>query len=268
MLVVLPARNPLHRPRVPTTCPESTARMQRIIERLETQQMTRIVAFGASATAKGYHCEGHYNWFDWLDVGLSQQFGRCFHTINAGVSGQSSRDLLARFERDCALYQPHVVLVMAGGNDCNPTHSISPEDFRTNMTEIIERTQALGTCVPVLQTYYSFDIEMVVEEAERAGKFGRYMQVVREVAEATGSPLIDHLSRWERLRLSDVATYRTLMRDAMHVNPLGNMVLGMDCLTYFGARVRDEIERVCEPGLKIQELLDQLEKASRAAACC
>ncbi len=43
-----------------------------IIERFKTEAMIRIVAIGSSNTARGYHCDGRYNWVDWLDVGLSQ----------------------------------------------------------------------------------------------------------------------------------------------------------------------------------------------------
>ena len=237
--------------------------MHRIIRRLETEPMTRIVALGSSNTAKGYHCAGQYNWFDWLDVGLSQHYGRVHHTINAGVSGQTTRDLLARFERDVTLYQPHVVIITVGGNDCNPDQQIGIGEFRANLTELVTRSEALEGCVAVLQTYYAIDIEQMGDERARAEAFAAYMQIIGQVAGETRCPLYDHFTRWERLRKTDVRTYRRLMRDPMHLSPLGNMVLGLDDVRFFGAAVVDEIADVCAEGLHLQRVLDALGERGR-----
>ena len=237
--------------------------MNRIVRRLETQPMTRIVALGSSNTAKGYHCAGQYNWFDWLDVGLSQHYGRVHHTINAGVSGQTTRDLLARFERDVTLYQPHVVIITVGGNDCNPDQQIGLDEFRTNLTDLVARSEAIENCVAILQTYYAIDIEQMGDERARADAFAAYMQAIGQVAEATHCPLFDHFTRWERLRKADVGTYRRLMRDPMHLSPLGNMVLGLDDVRFFDAAVVDEVADVCTEGLRLQTVLDVLSEDRR-----
>ena len=237
--------------------------MNRIIQRLETEPMTRIVALGSSNTAKGYHCAGQYNWFDWLDVGLSQHYGRVHHTINAGVSGQTTRDLLARFERDVNLYQPHVVIITVGGNDCNPDQQIGIDEFRANLTELVARSEANEGCVAVLQTYYAIDIEQMGGERARAEAFAAYMQAIGQVAENVRCPLYDHFTRWERLRKADIGTYRRLMRDPMHLSPLGNMVLGLDDVRFFGAAVVDEIADVCAEGLRLQRVLDVLSEDRR-----
>ena len=237
--------------------------MNRIIRRLETEPMTRIVALGSSNTARGYHCAGQYNWFDWLDVGLSQHYGRVHHTINAGVSGQTTRDLLPRFERDVAHYQPHVVIITVGGNDCNPDQRISIDGFCANLTELVARSEAIESCVAILQTYYAIDVERMDDEPERTKAFAAYMQVIGQVAEAIRCPLCDHFTRWERLRKADVDTYRRLMRDPMHLSPLGNMVLGLEDVRFFGAAVVDEIADVCAEGLRLGKLLDALGERGR-----
>ena len=36
---------------------------------------------------------------------------------NAGISGETTADALARFDSDVALFQPHLVLITFGGND-------------------------------------------------------------------------------------------------------------------------------------------------------
>jgi len=237
--------------------------MERIIDRLKTEPMTRIVAVGSSNTERAYHCQGHHNWVDWLDVGLRQHYGRVHITINAGASGETSRQVLARFDRDVLLFKPHVVIITVGGNDCNPAKGIGIDAFAAHLAEMVARARAAGHCEVILQTYYSFDMDRLADEPAVVQRFGLYMQTVRDVAGATGAILIDHLVRWERLRLADVQTYRTLMRDPMHLSPLGNMLFGLDCLRHFGAAASGEVAEVCRPALALQERLDALERRDR-----
>ena len=233
--------------------------MQRVIKRLETQPMTRILALGSSNTERAYHCRGWHNWFDWVDVGLRDHFGRVHHAINAGASGETSTQLLQRFERDVTSYQPHVVFITVGGNDTNPEKNVPIACFRRNLLELVDRCLRLGDCVPILQTYYSIDLAPPEKADPGERNFPLYMQEVREAAAASEVPLIDHLRRWERLRKADYPAYRALLRDGWHVNPLGNMVLGLDVLRCFGVEVKGEVAEVCGEGLAVQRRLDELE---------
>jgi len=232
--------------------------LTRIIRRLETESITRIVALGSSNTELAHHSEGHHNWFGWLDVGLRDRFGRVHHAINAGVSGETSRDMLARFERDVAHYRPHIVIITTGGNDCSPEHDLSRDEFEGNLRTLTARCRAIDDCLVVMQTYYSFDLAAMADEPVRARRFPEYMESVREVAGDSGAILFDHLVRWERLRLQNHTTYRALMRDPMHLNPLGNMVLGLDALRHFGVEVIGETAEQCAKAIEVQVLMDEL----------
>ncbi|MBN1808683.1 MAG: SGNH/GDSL hydrolase family protein [Planctomycetes bacterium] len=235
--------------------------MKRVVERLLTEPMTRIVALGSSNTERAYHCQGAHNWFDWLEVGIRGHYGRRHIMVNAGVSGQTTDQLLERFDRDVATFAPDAVIVTAGGNDSNPQRDVPPERFRGNLQTLADRIGGLADCAAIFQTYYSFDVEHFgAEEAGWAENFPVYMQIVRETAAAAGIPLVDHLPRWENLRMNEVETFRRMMRDTRHVNPLGNMVIGLDVLRRFGARVQGELEDFCAEGLAIQRQMDKLEQ--------
>jgi lysophospholipase L1-like esterase len=233
--------------------------MHQLIARLSAEPMTRIVALGSANTERGAHSEGCHNWVDWLDVGLRDHFGPVHHTINSGVSGDTSSGMLERFDRDVALYQPHIVVITTGGNDCNPVNGIDPEQFAENLRELVRRVSALPACAALLQTYYSFDTEAVDDEPERARLFPLYMGVIRQVGATEGVALVDHLPRWELLRRQDLAGYRRLMRDPMHLNPLGNAVLGLDLLRWLGIAVSGETADRCAEGLEIQQQMDVLD---------
>jgi len=218
----------------------------------------RIVGFGSSNTARNRHPMGRYLWLDWLDVALETDQGRKHHIINSGISGDSTIELLGRFARDVALFQPHLVLITVGGNDSNPASQMSSETYEANLRQLTQSTRNLPNCLPVLQTYYAPVRE---ELAEGYGeRFFAFMGAVRTVATEMTVPLIDNLSRWERLRLDAPGTHRSLMHDPLHLNALGHAVWGLDVIRTFGATLSpdyDSLEVIREARV-IQKRLDTL----------
>jgi len=221
--------------------------------RLEHGEPTRIVGFGSSNTEARAECR--FNWLDWLDYGLHRAYGRFHRTINSGVSGNTTGQMLERFDEDVALYRPHVVFVTAGGNDSAPEKTAGEEVYRANLLRIAGWIRDLGAAV-VFQTYYAVDLERM--EPPYAAAFPVYMEIVREVAAETGDALIDHYSRWERLRLADLERYRALMLNPLHVNASGNMLMGADVLRALGVPLTDEARGALATGLELQAALDDL----------
>lgn len=231
--------------------------MDAILQRFTEGRRTRIVAFGSSNTERRIH---GLHWFDWLDLGIKQTYGRVHHCINAGLGGDTSRGLLQRFAEDVALYRPHVVFITIGGNDANPDSGIDVETFRHNLRQLHGQIQALGART-IFQTYYSADVAGLGEA--HGTRFLAFMDAIRQVASETGAILVDHHRRWEPLRLHDFATYRRMMIDPLHVNALGNMVLGLDLLRVFRAQLTGEQRQFCAEGLCIQQRLDDFESITK-----
>lgn len=228
----------------------------KIYQLLARQEHIRIEAFGASNTQRympGMH------WFDYVELGFKNTFGGdCGQFINAGCSGNTTFDLLNRFDADVANYRPHLVILTIGGNDCNPANRISPTEFRENLKTIQHKISKLDGEV-VFQTYYACELEKI-EPPEYGAKMGEYMQIVRETAAELGCLLHDNDVRWAALRDTDIASYRLLMRNAMHVNSIGNMVIGLDLMRFFGLNLLDEYRGEFIPGLLGQALLDQVKE--------
>jgi lysophospholipase L1-like esterase len=241
--------------------------MNTIVERLKHPDvnqglMARFVAVGSSNTARGHKIGNVQNWVDWFDTGLARYWGRQHTTINVGRSGETSRQVLARFEGDVMIHRPHLVIVTVGGNDANPKNGVTREELARNLTAMIARCRREPDCLPVLQTYYSIDEEEFVRhgEGDYVERFHLYMQTVRDVASRTGTPLIDHLARWERLRQADPALHKSLLHDRLHLNGLGNMVFALDVMRCFQTTPVDDLKEVCAPALRIQAYLDRLEE--------
>ena len=223
---------------------------------LERSEFIRVVAFGASNTQR--YLPGTH-WFDYVEMGFKNVFGgRCGHFINSGISGNTTVDLLNRFDRELAFYKPNLVIMTIGGNDCNPVKNIDAAQFRSNLIELCNKIRALGSDV-LIQTYYACDLEMITPP-ERADLMVKYMQIVREVALSENLMLNDNDMRWARLRDNDIATYRLLMLNSMHVNDLGNQLIGLDLMRKLELRLTENYRTQCAPGLLAQALMDRYGK--------
>ena len=68
--------------------------------------------------------------------------------FNAGIPGDTTRELLARFQRDVAMRAPDLVILWAGVNDrLYPGHTVEPAEFRANYAELLDRICVIGAKV-------------------------------------------------------------------------------------------------------------------------
>ena len=200
-----------------------------IIAKLKEPDFGRIVIYGASNTDRympGIH------WGDVLHLGLRYKYQKQFWIINSGVSGNNTREALARFDRDVRDFAPGLVIITLGGNDCNPRPGkfVPEAEYRANLREIADRVKQCGA-LPVFQTYYKMDT--AVMDPERAKGFLQNMDIVREEAAANNWPLIDQLALFNRLQ-PDEFRYKYML-NAMHVNENGNILIGLEVLRHLGA---------------------------------
>lgn len=223
-----------------------------LLARIKAGQRTRFVAFGSSNTDRRIH---GLHWFDWLDLGLKHIFGRVVHSINAGTGGDTTRDLLRRFDEDVALYQPHAVFITIGGNDANPEKALGAEEYRDNLGVLVNQVRALGA-VPILQTYYAADLPNLGEP--HASNFQRNMQIIRDVAAAEACELVDHHARWEPLRVQHPDLFASLMLDALHINPTGNAIMGLDLCRRLQVQLNPEQWAFLHGARAYQALMDSL----------
>lgn len=208
-----------------------------ILPLFKTDEPIRILAYGASATERT-HCSIH--WFDCLDIALRHTYGRHHHSINTGISGNTTRDLLLRFNRDAAFYKPHITLITVGANDANPQKNISSADYEKNCLELLTLFTKIN-CRVIFQTYYAPDSSLV--DPIMLKNFYYNMGILRKIAKNGNCAIIDHFAYWEPFRKKFPDTYTRLMKDCFHVNALGNLVLGLFISRQFSAEIpSDETE--------------------------
>lgn len=194
---------------------EGAAAMENLRTRLAAGQETRIVCFGDSITGAYYHTGGVRAWCDMLGVALGKLYpGAQVEMINAGISGHTTENALARIEKDVLARRPHLVVVMFGMND---VARLSLDAFQANLREIVRQCQAVGAAV-LLSTPNT-----VHENAARPNAaLERLSQKTRDLAAELSLPLADCFADYARRRADDETAWMLLMSDDIHPNMHGH----------------------------------------------
>jgi lysophospholipase L1-like esterase len=184
---------------------------------LENGGPIRIVCFGDSVTGVYYHTGSRRAWCDVLGLTLERLYPRArIEMINAGVSGNTTGQGLARMETDVVLRHPQLVVAMFGLNDV--ARGKGPEEFRDHVRQIVSRSRAAGAEV-ILMTPNS----VYPNDAARPPlKVAEYAEVVRQVGRAMNVPVADCYQAYETIHAIDRRAWYELMSETIHPNMRGH----------------------------------------------
>jgi lysophospholipase L1-like esterase len=97
-----------------------------------------VVAFGDSITA-GYAVRRGFPTF-WKEMLVQKYPGVRIELINSGISGDTTMDGLARLDWAVLSYEPDLVTINFGINDC--VYGLGVEEFEANLVEMIRRIRS------------------------------------------------------------------------------------------------------------------------------
>ncbi len=189
-----------------------------LINRLENGvgEPVKIVCFGDSVTGLYYHTGGLRTYTDMLGIALQQLCPKAkVEMINAGISGHTTVNALARIEKDVLARKPDIVTVMFGLNDLGK--GIPLEDYAANLGRIADQCAAAGAEV-VLCTPNS----VITTKARPFEELVKYCQAMREVAALKGVLLCDTFSAFEAMRADDPLAWGLTLSDEIHPNMAGH----------------------------------------------
>lgn len=220
---------------------------------LTLKDIKRIVMLGDSITEKGGN-PGGYVWF------LQRYFNilypdRKIEIINAGISGNKSTDMAARFQRDVLDKKPDLITINVGVNDV--WHGFY--DFKNNQTHPLGDLPA-GVTLPV----YREKLIAMILAAQKAGirvvllsptpiyedpdnlenrRLTQYIETMEEVASQNNClfinlniPLTEVIAVYQKhagMR-QNVVTY-----DGVHLNKIGNRIIAYTILRSLGIPEED-----------------------------
>lgn len=177
---------------------------------------------GDSVTQGALHTYGHRSYSELFAEHVRWVMKRYDDVvINAGVNGTTAAYLNDRFNWFVSRFQPTVVFLMYGINDCiagKPTI----EAFGENLRTLIEKVRQIGG-LPILQTPNGIDVEGMkrMNTASRA-MLPRYVEMIQDISKRESVVMIDHYGHWKKSM--DEALYGWL-DDPLHPSAAGHSQL-------------------------------------------
>lgn len=161
---------------------------------------------------------------------------RLIRVLNMGISGNTTRDLKARWQTDVLDLKPDWVSIMIGANDVwrqydSPKQTerhVLVDEYERNLVELVTLTKPLVKGLVLMTPFY---LEPNRQDPMRA-TMDKYAAVVRRVAAAQGAVLVDTQAAFDRVL--EVYYPATINWDRVHPNPTGSAVLARAFLSSVG----------------------------------
>jgi len=171
--------------------------------------------------------------------------GQNIETINAGISGHKSTDMIARYQHDVLDRKPDLVTISVGVNDVwhgfydnhprgDGPRGVKLEDYRKNVDSMVSQAQAAGIKVVILSTTVIYENLKSPENAKAA----KYNAALRDIARQHNCPFVDFQKPFRTLLKNYQAGTgghdNFLTVDGVHMNAEGNKVMAHVILTGLG----------------------------------
>ncbi len=194
--------------------------------------MDRIVFAGDSVTDMGSQNPVGEGLFDNLGHGYVREVDsllaavypeRRIRVTNSGISGNTSRDLLGRFERDVVALSPDWVSICIGINDvwrqfdspAHTDHAVSLAEYEQNLRQMLDMVKDRVKGIFIATPYY---MESNESDPMRS-RMDEYSAVCRRLAKEYGCRLVDFQALYAdycRIRHSSFVAW-----DRVHPNRVG-----------------------------------------------
>lgn len=212
---------------------------------MEFETMTRLVFAGDSVTDMGSSQPVGEGLKDRLGFGyvrmVENLLAACYperliRVTNSGVSGNTSRDLLARWERDVLALKPDYLSICIGINDvwrqfdcpAMPDYAVQPEEYEENLTKMVLSVKHSVKKIYMMTPYY---MEPNPQDPMRA-RMDEYGAIVKKVAEKYGCEFIDLQAMFDRYFQHRHSTY--IAWDRVHPNQVGATLIAREFLSHCG----------------------------------
>ncbi|KAA0988821.1 SGNH/GDSL hydrolase family protein [Dyadobacter aurulentus] len=192
--------------------------IDRIAEILRDPNPHIWVFTGDSITHGAKHTAGRRSYPEIFEERLRWELTRTRDwVINTGISSQTTASILQDFHWRVSRFEPSVVSIMIGTNDCSKPE-ITSAVFEKNLVSLIGQIRALKA-VPVLHTPNPIILNLSPERKTLPD----YVSVIRQVAGSSQVLLVDNHEYWEKRQskfLNDI--YRQWLNDRLHPNYVGH----------------------------------------------
>ena len=156
--------------------------------------------------------------------------------IPAGHGGNTSRDMLARLEKDVIARKPVWLTLNSGIND---SPKLSVKEFRENITKIVDQAGAAGIKVVLLTTTIGAGESLDSPETLKRLKFCEEFRILAKARHLILVDLNTAMARELTVRKQDGVKGLKLTFDGTHLNGLGNQIVATEILKALGVEDAD-----------------------------
>ncbi len=192
----------------------------KITDLLKKKDPLKWILTGDSITAGVKHTHGYRSYPEVFSERLRWEMKRSRdHIINTGISGNTTRSIVEDFDWRIKQYNPSVVSLMFGTNDCADGRNISLQLFKTNLDYLVSGVRALGA-IPILQTPNL----IITDKAPERSSLYKYVEVIKSVAEEQKVILVDNWEYWKQAieKTSQAKVFKEWLNDPLHPNGGGH----------------------------------------------
>jgi len=151
---------------------------------------------------------------------------------NSGISGNTSRDLLQRFDRDVVELNPNWVSICIGINDvwrqfdspAMPDCWVLPDEYEKNVEKMILSVKDKVKGIFILTPYY---MEPNKNDKIRA-RIGEYVEICKNLAERYDCRLVDFQNMYDKYCSIRHSSY--IAWDRVHPNQVGATLMAREFL--------------------------------------
>jgi len=197
---------------------------------LKIQNGAKIAFLGDSITAQGWGSPGGY--VNLVVAGLAAE-GVTVKPIPAGISGHTSRDMLARIDHDVFSKSPDWMTLSCGVNDVwhGGAGGVPLEEYKAKITSMVD--QALAKKIKVL-----IMTSTCIQENDNPlnQKLVAYNDFLRKLASDRQLPLADESALYAVAINANPppAGTKLVTLDGVHPNPAGHMIMARGILQALG----------------------------------
>lgn len=197
--------------------------VERTRQELESGADATIVCFGDSITA-GYAVRRGFPSF--LLESLRQRFPDSkIEMINSGISGDTSQDGLSRLDWAVLSYEPDLVTINFGINDC--VLVLSLEEFEMNLVEMVRRIRAGPDSEILLLS------SQPLESPPYDQRVLDYYQTVERVAKEMNVGFVDVYGAWMKRVQAGMPLDSLILPGLDHPNEAGYRIIAEELMSLF-----------------------------------
>lgn len=197
-------------------------RLSLVNEKLKSGAPVVFATFGDSITWPCYHTDYRQNYITFTVDALRRAYSKAsIKIVHGGNMGTTRRGLNnGRFEKHVLAFEPDVVVIMFGMNDCGGGPA-GLEAFDRNLVTLIRKTRAAGA-TPVLATQNEIFYDSI--DGRHRTHLPSYMERTLQVARREDVLAVDCFTLWKPLKTNHPRLAARL-NDWIHPNHAGHRLM-------------------------------------------